>query len=226
MQTVVRQGLTDQVIERVRALVDDRTYRVGDRLPNETELCEMFGVGRSTVREAMRVLANRGVVQVRHGQGTFVASRAPSESFEERVGRADLADIYEARLFLELPLAELAASRRNARDVAAMRAALKKRTHAIAKRDVAAYTAADFAFHLAIARAAKNRALLGVYESFIAAVQPLLVAAMTESYMVAEKDTLHAALCDAIAEGDVREACRFVRRHLNASLEGISGNLA
>jgi GntR family transcriptional regulator, transcriptional repressor for pyruvate dehydrogenase complex len=223
---IKRSGLTDQVIDRIRALVAKGTYRVGDRLPPEGELCVLFGVGRSTIREAMRVLANRGMVDVRHGEGTFVAAQAIHESLEERLGRAALADIYEARLFLELPLAELAAQRRDARDIAAMRASLKKRAQAIRAGDVARYAEADFAFHLAVARAAKSSALRDVYASFVAIAQPLMAAAVTPDYVRNENDSLHASLCEAIAKGDVAETRRLVRSHLKKSLKDVGAGLS
>jgi DNA-binding FadR family transcriptional regulator len=223
---IKRNGLADQVIERVRVLVTKGTYRVGDRLPPEGELCALFGVGRSTIREAMRVLANRGMVDVRHGEGTFVAAQALAESLDERLGSAALADIYEGRLFLELPLAELAAARRDARDIVAMRSSLTKRARAIRAGDVARYTAADFAFHLAVARAAKSSALREVYASFVQIVQPLMTAAVTAEYLRAENDTLHAALCEAIAKGNVAETRRLVRSHLKKSLKNVGAGLA
>ena len=222
---VRRSGLADQVIENLRALIGGGTYRIGDRLPPEADLCTMFGVGRSTLREAMRVLANRGMVDVRHGGGTFVAAMVPRETFEERIGRAALEDVYEARLMLELPLAELAAERRDARDVASMRAALRKRARAIRAGDVALYTDADFAFHRAIAKAAKNAALLGIYESFVQVVKPLFETAVSPEYLHAESDRLHDDLSDAIAMRDVRAARRLVTSHLRGSLEGISAQL-
>jgi GntR family transcriptional regulator, transcriptional repressor for pyruvate dehydrogenase complex len=222
---VTRRGLSDQVIERVRALVADGTYRVGDRLPPEGELCRLFGVGRSTIREAMRVLANRGLVDIRHGEGTFVASRALNESFEERLERAELEDIYEARMLIERPLAELAAQRRDARDIAAMRKALRNRTRAIASGRVEAYTESDFAFHLAVARATKNAALIGVYESFVHVVQPMLGSLMTVEYMAAENDDLHAQLCEAIARGDVTATRRLVLSHLSKSRKDFGKRL-
>jgi GntR family transcriptional repressor for pyruvate dehydrogenase complex len=223
--TVRRSGLADQVIENLRALIGGGTYRIGDRLPPEADLCTMFGVGRSTLREAMRVLANRGMVDVRHGGGTFVAAMVPRESFEERIGRAALEDVYEARLLLELPLAELAAQRRDARDVAAMRAALRKRARAIRAADVALYTEADFAFHRAIAKAAKNAALLGIYDAFLQVVKPQFETAVSPDYLIAEKDRMHDDLCDAIAMRDVRAVRRLVTSHLRGSLEGISAQL-
>jgi GntR family transcriptional repressor for pyruvate dehydrogenase complex len=222
---VKRNGLVDQVIARVRSLVADGSYRVGDRMPSEAELSALFRVGRSTIREAMRVLSNRGLIQIRHGEGTFVASRMAQESFEERLGRAVLTDIYEARLFLELALAELAARRRKAKDIAAMRKQLEQRARAGRAGDVAGYAESDFAFHLAIARAANNTALFDVYESFVQTVQPLVTAATTSNYIRAEDDRLHAALCQAIANGNIADTRRLVRSHLKKSLKGLGKRL-
>jgi DNA-binding FadR family transcriptional regulator len=205
---VRRNGLADQVIDRVRTLIGNGTYRVGDRLPAEAALCEVFGVGRSTLREAMRALANRGLVDVRHGGGTFIAA-VPRESLEERLDRAELAEIYEARLHLELPLAVLASERRDTRDVS-----------------VARYIEADFAFHRAVAKAAKNAALCGVYESFIQAVEARLTGAVTPEYLRAEDDHLHDELCEAIARADSNATRRLVTAHLKASLDGIGRILA
>ena len=225
VHSVKRSRLTDQVIEQVRKLVADGTYSVGDRLPAEGELSEMFGVGRSTIREAMRVLSNRGLVEVRHGEGTYVTSRTIRESLEERLERAVLADIYEARLHLELALAELAAQRRDAKDIAAMRKFLKQRSAAASAGDVSAYFDADFGFHLAVAKAANSPALFDVYESFVQTVRTPLIAAVTPEYIRGERDRLHAELCEAIAEGNAQGVRRLVRSHLHGSLKDIGEQL-
>ena len=221
MLRVRRHRLADQVIDGVHTLIRDGTYRVGERLPAEADLCELFGVGRSTLREAVRVLANRGLVDVRHGDGTFVAASVPLESLEERLNRAELTDIYEARMHLEVPLAALAAERHDARDLKAMRSALRKRERAIRAGDVAKYAEADFAFHRAVAKAAKSVALAGVYESFVQAVEARLAEALTPEYLQAENDQLHDELCEAIAHRDRRAARRLAATHLKTSLDDI-----
>jgi DNA-binding FadR family transcriptional regulator len=222
---VKRNGLTDQVVERMRALIRSGKYHEGDRLPAEPELCELFGVGRSTLRESMRVLANRGVVLVRHGGGTYVASGALRESFEERLARARLQDLYEARLALEVPLAELAALRHTKQDIAEMRKFLRQRAQAASVGDVASYTQADFAFHLAVAKAAKSPALYDVYASFIEIARPQIESAATAEYVKAESDPLHDQVCEAIARGDLAATRRLVRVHLKRSLRNIEAML-
>jgi GntR family transcriptional repressor for pyruvate dehydrogenase complex len=220
-QLLKRSSLAEQVIAQVRELISGGTYHLGDKLPTEAELSTMFGVGRSTIREAMRVLANRGLVDIKHGEGTFVAAQSIHESFEERLGRAKLDTIYEARLFLELPLAELAARRREGKDISAMQKALRIRAKAIKSSDVEIYVKADFDFHLAIAAAAKNKALYDIYSSFVETIQPLIKTSVTPEYLRNEHDRLHADLSDAIAAGDVSKTRKLVNEHLTKSLSGI-----
>ncbi len=222
---VGRAGLADQAVSRIRKMVHDGVYKPGDRLPAEADLCTMLSVGRSTLREAMRVLAHRGVVVVRHGDGTFIGPAALTESFEERLGRARLEDLYEARLVLEVPLAELAAQRHDRRDITAMRQCLKDRARAAGAGDVNAYAQADFGFHLAIARAARSPALYDIYVSFLDLVGAQLSPAVRPEYIVAENDPLHEELCDAIAQGDAAAARRVARKHLRTSLKNIEASL-
>jgi DNA-binding FadR family transcriptional regulator len=125
---------------------------------------------------------------------------------------------------LELPLAELAAARRTSRDVAAMRKALRQRTVAAKNGNVVAYANADFDFHLAVARAAKNTALFDMYAAFVEVAKPALNAMIDAHYIQNERDTLHDALCDAIDEGDVAKARRLVRTHLQGSREGMEAH--
>ncbi|HVA29447.1 MAG TPA: GntR family transcriptional regulator [Candidatus Baltobacteraceae bacterium] len=151
-----RPKLADQVVERIRRLIDDETYARGSRLPTETELSKRFNVGRSTVREAVRVLSHMGEVSVKHGDGTFVAACAPTEHFERRLARARIDDLYEARGIIEVQTASLAAQRRTRRDIDAMRRELRKRRRAQETGDAQAFLLADFAFHAAVAKGSKN----------------------------------------------------------------------
>lgn len=73
----IPQRLTDQTAERLLHMIgSDPAYRPGAKLPNEPRLCELFGVSRTTLREAVRSLAAQGYVEVRRGSGTFVLDRA------------------------------------------------------------------------------------------------------------------------------------------------------
>lgn len=170
--SVARQQLVDQVIQQLRGRISAGTYQVGERLPPEADLMAQLGVGRSTLREAVRALAHAGLVEARQGSGTYVRALREADPLEERVRRAEAAEANEVRLLLELETARLAAHRRDAEDLAAMRSSLEARDAAEAAQDVQALLDADLAFHTAIAHASKNGVLAGLYETFARALRP------------------------------------------------------
>jgi DNA-binding FadR family transcriptional regulator len=122
--------LVEQAAERLREQITGGQWPVGTKLPGETTLATLLGVGRSTVREALRALAGAGMVRTRQGAGVFVIAERPVQDWPARLRRAALADVYEVRVMLEVQAARLAAVRRTPEDVAALRTALAVRTAA------------------------------------------------------------------------------------------------
>ena len=109
-----KKSLAEELAGRLQGQFMSGKFEVGEKLPPEPELMQIFGVGRSTVREAVRILSNMGFLKVRQGAGTFVERLTPpDEPMERRLGRADLHDLDEVRKILEAAIAEKAAERRN-----------------------------------------------------------------------------------------------------------------
>ena len=112
-----KKSLAEELAGRLQGQFMSGKFEVGEKLPPEPELMQIFGVGRSTVREAVRILSNMGFLKVRQGAGTFVERLTPpDEPMERRLGRADLHDLDEVRKILEVAIAEKAAERRTAHD--------------------------------------------------------------------------------------------------------------
>ena len=111
-QTPLRKhSLADTLAQRLQRRIAAGKFRTGERLPTESELMRMFGVGRSTVREAVRMLSDRGFLNVRQGAGTFVAAPAASDALvEQRLRRADIRELDEVRKILEAAIVERAAA--------------------------------------------------------------------------------------------------------------------
>ncbi|MFK4542751.1 GntR family transcriptional repressor for pyruvate dehydrogenase complex [Streptomyces tendae] len=126
LRPMTKQRLYEQVLERLRQYVTDGGLRAGDRLPPERDLAQRLGVSRASVKQAIVVLEVQGLVEARHGGGTYLVRDSldvePVDAMVER--RRRLPDVLEAREALETKLAELAAERRTEDDLAAMRAAL------------------------------------------------------------------------------------------------------
>lgn len=212
MTTITRYSLADATAAQLETRIAAGEWPIGGRLPTEGELMSQLGVGRSTVREAVRTLARTGLVQVRQGDGTYVtAHRPPAESLLTRCQRADLHEIRDVREALELQASRLAAERRTEDDVAALRAHLDRRAAASALRDAAAFADADVAFHQQIVVASRNAMLLDLWRVVGEALVLSLAERKRESaFDDADTTEEHEALFRAIAAQDPAAATHAV----------------
>ena len=127
-----RKLLGSQIEDRILEYIKEKPLEVGDRLPNEFELAEMFEVGRSTIREAVKGLVTKGVLQVRRGAGTYVSSLTPAEDDPLRLNaklhdRFKLAlDLFDVRLILEPEIAAKAAVYATDEDIATLKRLCKE----------------------------------------------------------------------------------------------------
>ncbi|WP_210491837.1 FCD domain-containing protein [Patulibacter sp. SYSU D01012] len=203
LRPTARPRLSDQVIDQLRGLVAAGEWPVGTRIPTEPALVAQLGVGRNTVREAVRALVHAGLLDVRQGDGTYV--RATSEldaALARRLERSSALETLEVRAPLEREAARLAALRRDDRDRAAIAAALRERHALRPTGDLEAFVAADLRFHRAVVAAAHNGLLAELYEHLMTAFEALLhrtEAGVPEDPGVGEG---HTALAAAIDAGD------------------------
>lgn len=215
LRSADRTPLVDQVIDQLRAQIASGEWPVGSRIPPEPELVGQLGVGRNTLREAVRALAHLGLLESRQGAGTFV--RADSElagAVGRRLAHAELRDVLEVRRGFEVEAARLAARRRTHADLTTLRAALAAREDAWESRDLATFVEADARFHHAVAACAHNRILLELYTDFGGSVRDALHTCVGAA-MAPEGYLDHAGLVTAIADGDpdraATEAASFLR---------------
>ena len=199
-----RQQLVEQVIEHLSGAISTGAYIVGAKLPAEPQLMEELGVGRSTLREAVRVLAHSGVLEVRQGNGTYVrALSSGDEPLARQLRRAKLREVLEVRRTLEIGVVRLAAKRHQAADVKRARECLESRQEAAGRGDLAAALDADMAFHCAIADAGGNAVFADLYRTFALSLREALALQweFTDS-KPADTEDLHVRLLDAIATRD------------------------
>ena len=160
--------LSDKVAEMMLETILSDRLNVGDRLPSERELGDQFGVSRTVVREAVRELVAKGVIEVRSGSGLRVAAVAASAVSESmslflRGGALDFEKVHEVRTLLEVHIAGLAAERAGPEDVAALRAVDERMRGESA--DVEAAARDDLEFHRVIACATHNDLYLVLLDS-------------------------------------------------------------
>lgn len=162
---IQKKSLADMIAETLKQQITEGTYRVGDKLPTEPELMKTFGVGRSSVREAVKLLVNMGVVRVQQGSGTFVAVPSNNDDVNIKMSTADRTELDEVRKILDIAIVEKAVARRTEKDIERMRTSLEKRKVNAEKGLLEECIEADLNFHIAIADAAHNRILADIYRS-------------------------------------------------------------
>jgi DNA-binding FadR family transcriptional regulator len=166
MAELRRFSLVEQAADQIAARITAGEWEIGAKLPTESALAGQLGVGRSTVREAVKELRGRGMIEARQGSGVFVIALERSEEWDAVLRRADIDDVLEVREAIEVKAAELAASRRDSRDLDRLRAMLKGRADAENGRSDDNLVDADLEFHRAVVRAAHNPVLSELFESF------------------------------------------------------------
>src|SRR5258708_4838175 len=163
----------EQVAEQIEKRILDGELRSGDRLPTERHLAEQFHVSRTAVREAMKILAQKGLVDMRPGRGTIVidgANAAMQDSIDLvmnlRLGEVGGSNnLVEVREILEIEIAALAAARATEKELAAMREAVKIMVESL--EDADAFIAADNRFHEALAQATQNTLIFILVNSIV-----------------------------------------------------------
>ncbi|MGK9146785.1 FCD domain-containing protein [Plantibacter flavus] len=215
MTTLRRHPLADQAADALLARIGAGEWALGHKLPGETTLAAQLGVGRSTVREAIRQLAGRGILESRQGSGVFVISLDDVEDWDAVLRRAGIVSIVETRLAIESEAAALAAARRTPADLRTMRRALDRRGELI-DAPIEEHVDADTAFHRAIVSAAHNEVLAELFDSLIPRVRPAMVDLLriAPAPSVHSDHASHEELFEAIRGARAEEARSASRSHL------------
>jgi len=212
---LVRASLPLRIADDLASRIALGEWPVGTRLPTEKTLSELYTVGRSTIREAIRTLAARGQVAPRQGAGIYVISTAAQSDVQRLLSRAELADVFEARVALEAEAARLAALRVTPATVDALRAAEQDRADAHA-RGPKAFAGADVDLHRSIVAASGNPVILTLFEQFAPALgdaaRELATFETGEDSPIGADIDEHADLVDAICRGDAEAAAAASRR--------------
>jgi DNA-binding FadR family transcriptional regulator len=223
-----KRGLAHDLVDQLAGDIRAGRWRPGDKLPTESEIMRASGVSRTVVREALSRLQAGGIVETRHGIGTFVLAPQASPGF--RIDPADLATavdvlaVLELRISLETESAGLAAQRRTKEQLAEIRSALDALDSAATQGDA---VAPDLRFHLAIAQATGNRYFADIM-GYLGAT--LIPRARINSPRIAMEDLPqylrrlnreHDEIFQAIARQDPESARAAMRLHLTNSRERL-----
>lgn len=230
LKPVPRASLSDGIVEQLTGLIAGGALKPGDRIPSEKELCRQFGVGRTSVREALRSLAALGIVESHAGDGTFVTDRSHgvvgrSLRYALLFDASQIHDLVEARLLLETQLAALAARRATPQDTAEMGAAILGMR--AAGNDHERYLECDLRFHLGVARAARNAILFSMLDTTRSYLQTWIRETLASSDRRAALSIReHRRILKAIEGHDEEGASEAMRAHLVSSSADLRKRLA
>ena len=221
--------VSDKIADQIKQLIQERQLTVGDRLPSERDLAELFDVSRSPVREAIRALNSQGLLITKPGGGTYVQTEImtwPTQSIGSLTTLLSedphyRYDVLEARHALEVSTAWYAALRATPEDKQKIQACFDVMIEHQQNGDTAQSARADAQFHLAIAEDSHNRLLLQIMRGLF----DLVFSTVKENRQVMfrfddEKNRLHLtnqhhAVMQAIFDGDANQAKRLMSQHLD-----------
>lgn len=215
-QLIERRKVYELIAEHLQAQIVGRQLRPGHVLPTERELSESYRVGRSSVREALRMLESKGLIKGSGGGAFAVADYgnplSHSLQFLLALEEVSLLELYEVRKILEVECAGLAAARRAGEDLDRMSAAIEDMVAGLSAQD--RYIGADLRFHLAVAQATRNRIALHMMH----AIRDPLHRALASIYHIPGSPersiTQHRAILAAISAQDPDVARQRMREHL------------
>lgn len=217
-----RLKIADAIAAQMGRMITSGAYESGQKLPSERVLSEQFGVGRSSMREALRSLAGDGLVHIEHGVGVFVAE--PSERRDGNtgilvVGEYTVPELFEVRLPLEREAAGLAAARITSKEISALRVILTKASDPSTSDEE--FIGLDGDLHRTITQAARNPLLLSVMRS----MEPHFFTYSRQVFTLDDRRSRahrgHERIVDAVALGDVGAAQQAAVSHIRDVEEDI-----
>src|ERR1700731_1405081 len=217
---VVRTSrLYEQIVQQIEESILNGTLKTGDQLPAERDLAQRFGVSRTAVREAVKALREKGLVEAYSGRGTFITdgtSQAVRQSLDlmVKIGQPEGSQyLAELRAILEPEIAALAAARAQESDMITLREAVAVMDRA--GRDPDAYIEADLDFHLALAEAAANPLILSLIDSIVGLLREQRMKIFKVEGGPERGQFHHKRILEAMEQRDPEKARDAMRAHLD-----------
>ncbi|NLE76260.1 MAG: FadR family transcriptional regulator [Chloroflexi bacterium] len=217
VQMLPRDPLTNRVIKSLQEMIWKGELAPGEFLPSQQELASQYGVGLSTIREAMKALSLLGLVEIQAGRGTRVLPDAlkvlhNAAALRTSFDSVNPAEVYEARAVIEVTLTHMAAQRADADDIAAIAAALDEMRENLG--DDRAFAQADMRFHLAVAQASKNQILAQLYHLTRSLLEEIIEEVNAVPGVKVRALKRQSDILEAIRAGDPERALAFAEQHM------------
>jgi GntR family transcriptional repressor for pyruvate dehydrogenase complex len=218
LRAVKKKRIHEEIIAQIRDQLAEGRWKPEDRLPSERELSERFRVSRASVREAIRALESLGLVTIKTGEGTFVASGSEvllSPLVSIILQQKDvLLDIFEARKLIEPEIAALAAKRGSPEEIRRLEEILEDQAREIARGDTG--VEADSAFHSLLTQSTKNKVFLRLNDAIVDSLRETRERSLQIHGRPARSLAGHREILKAVRAKDPARARRAMLQHLSA----------
>jgi GntR family transcriptional repressor for pyruvate dehydrogenase complex len=225
LQPITKTRLSEAAIEQIKELIVSENLEPGSKLPSERDLVEALSVGRSSIREALRILEIMGLVEVLPGKGAFVKALTGdlfmplSDLLSTQ--QESLQHHFEARLVLEPAAAGLAAQRANRQEIARLRKNLEIFEENLNTENLVGLIRADIQFHRLVANATENRTIAILMNTITRHDFHGWKAALRTTHRPRKTVIEHKRILEAIAAGDEKKARSAMRSHLLAARRNL-----
>ena len=223
VKRVRKEGVSAQVFNQLKAQIIQGSWKPGDKLPSEGELSEMFGVSRVSIREALQRLATLGLLETRHGEGTYVRGLT-AESYLNGLlpalvlEKCDIIDVLEYRLTMERGIMALAVEKSTDEDIELLELQYKRMLDNI--NNSSEFAMADMDFHLCLAKATGNQVLFKVNSI----IQDILLASMENIVqLLGTNDGIeyHRRILDALKARESEKAQNLIEEHVRITIDRV-----
>ncbi len=226
MKQNTKESTIDGIVAKIKKMIFSEQYHVGDKLPTEKTLCAELEVGRSTLREALKMLTAMGYVETLHGKGTFVKCEKEENisSVEEwfAIQESQLNDYFEVRCAIEVLNIKYAIFRRNEKDIEQLETIHNRFENASMRGDAVKMAIWDENFHMAIAEMTRNNLLIVFNKRIAADLRPYRSKTFLIPGNVTNALVPHQEIIKAIKERNLELGIEAVKKHIDISLRDIS----
>ncbi|WP_438785985.1 FadR/GntR family transcriptional regulator [Enterococcus sp. DIV0756] len=200
------RSLVNETIRQLEKYIEQNELSIGDKLPVEKDLAETFGVGRSTLREAVKILVYSNVLEVKQGSGTFVKNGS--------IGEFSTADLLRARSMIERQAIVLAARNQTDEALLCLKESLFQRNQLLEVGKFSEYIEADLSFHQQLVAMSDNPFLIKWYNELLPSLKRHLSQQVLRMEEYQDNTSIHNQLYRALLEGQVEEAQALVQKNI------------
>ncbi len=214
---VKKTSRTLQIVEIFKKALSNGTFKIGDKLPPERELSEMLGAGRSSLREAISILSAYGIVEVRHGEGTFVTDKFVENVFDflgftNVTNPQNYMHLMKLREIIEVGAVDMVYENMTDKDMEILDGYAARLA---VEEDQEQKTLLDLHFHQHLMACTGNPIFIRIYTMSLKLLNSLIGQLIAHSEVQRQAHLDHTAILDALKHGDLENCRSAIRKHLN-----------